>query len=137
MPDRHQHATRPGRLFELSRVFCDDRRGAALIETTLLMPFLLFACAGVFEFGNLFYQKLLVEAGVRDAARYVARCTWPSLTACVTTGEEIAVFGEPGGSDPRVDGFTTGDVDIDQTYRETANTADEDGNYPYRGGPII
>src|SRR5688572_16566479 len=77
-----------------ARRFRREERGAALVETTLLMPFLLFTCAGVFEFGNLFYQKLLIEAGVRDAARYVARCT-TTFPCSDTIAANIAVYGMP------------------------------------------
>jgi hypothetical protein len=111
-----------------------EEKGAALVETTLLMPFLLITCAGVFEFGNLFYQKLLVEAGVRDAARYAARCpTAGGFTCSDTIAKEIAVYGIPGGSTPRVSGWATSDVTI--TREITANPFDAgSGNYAYRGG---
>jgi hypothetical protein len=124
------------RLAGLWRRFHDDTCGAALVETTLLMPFLLVTCAGVFEFGNLFYHKLLVEAGVRDAARYAARCTLPSEAICEQRAEELGVYGALGGSTPRVQGWTTDDVEIERL--ETDNTFDADaGAYPYRGGPTI
>ena len=45
-----------------------------LIEMTLITPLMLAISAGVFEFGNLIQQKLLVEAGLRDGARYASRC---------------------------------------------------------------
>lgn len=118
--------------------FARDQRGAAMVETTLLMPFLLFMCAGVFEFGNLFYQKLLVEAGVRDAARYAARCpTMAGFTCNDSIAQQIAVYGIPaGGTAPRVADWAPVDVQI--TRRTTANPFDPvSGNYSYRGGPTI
>jgi Flp pilus assembly protein TadG len=118
------------------REFCRQERGAALVETTLLMPFLLVTCAGVFEFGTLFYQKLLIEAGVRDAARYAARCTLPSVAVCEATAKEIAVFGAPAGTTPRVGGWAPSDVVI--TPETTANTFDPiTSTYDYRGGSTI
>ena len=115
-----------------------DTDGLALVETTILMPFLLLTCAGVFEFGNLLYQKLLIEAGVRDAARYVARCTVAAGFTCSdSTAQQIAVYGVPaGGIAPRVDGWAPSDVLI--TRQSTANPFDAgSGNYSYRGGLTI
>jgi Flp pilus assembly pilin Flp len=114
-----------------------EERGAALVETTLLMPFLLVTCAGVFEFGNMFYQKLLVEAGVRDAARYLARCPTvigtPGFPCSEDIAKEIAVYGAPGGSTPRVAGWDEDDVTV-LPPRETPNP----GFVLYRGNdPIL
>ncbi len=57
----------------LSR-FRADQAGAALVEMTLIVPLMLTLAAGVFEFSNIIKTKLLLEAGVRDGARYIARC---------------------------------------------------------------
>ena len=46
--------------------------------------------AGVFEFGQLFYQKLLMEAGLRDGGRYAARCNPDFYTAGGLSCEQIA-----------------------------------------------
>ena len=102
------------------------------------MPFLLVTCAGVFEFGNLFYQKLLVEAGVRDAARYVARCpATAGFTCSDAIAKEIAIYGEPAGATPRVSGWDdTSTVTI--TRETTPNPFNADtGTYDYRGGGPI
>ena len=106
--------------------------GAVLVEMTILLPFLLVLCAGVFEFGSLFYQKMLVETGVRDAARYMSRCT---LAECSETkAKNIAVFGDPIGGTARVDNWAVGDVNI--AYSSFTND-DGSGNKLYRGGPTI
>jgi hypothetical protein len=93
-------------------VFCRDSTGSALVETTIMMPFLLILCAGVFSFGDLFYKRLLIETGVRDASRYLARCS--ITTECTPTkAQNIAVYGNPAGSgNERVDGWTTAQVTI-------------------------
>src|SRR4029079_14292798 len=57
----------------LSR-FRRDQRGAVIVEMTLITRLMLVLSAGVFEFGNLIHDKLLMEAGLTDAARYAARC---------------------------------------------------------------
>ena len=47
--------------------------GSALVEATVLTPVLIILFFGVFEFSWYFYNQQLVEIGVRDAARYLAR----------------------------------------------------------------
>lgn len=113
--------------------FGRDSSGQALVETTIMMPFLLLLCGGVFEFGSLFYQKMLIETGVRDAARYMARC---SIASCSETiAQNIAVHGNLDGTgDERVSGWATGDVTI--TYVDFVND-DGSGNKLYRGGSTI
>ena len=122
------------------RRFGMETTGAALVETTLLMPFLLMLSAGVFEFGNLLYQRLLLEGGVRDAARYAARC--PQVAGVTfdcsdAKAKNVAVYGDPdGGATPRVTGWTVSMVTI--TPQTTANNFDPvEGTYDYRGGPTI
>ena len=50
-----------------------DDEGSVLIEATILMPFLVTLMFGLFEFSWYFHKQQLVESGVRDAARYLAR----------------------------------------------------------------
>jgi Flp pilus assembly protein TadG len=100
-----------------------DHRGAALVEMTVLLPFLLALGCGVFEFGAFFYNYQLVEAGVRDAARYMARVTDTSaskvpcdpavLAAKVANAKDIAVMGVIGGTTPRVSWWAKADVTVD------------------------
>jgi hypothetical protein len=131
----------PGkRIVSRLRRFGMETTGAALVETTLLMPFLLMLSAGVFEFGNLLYQRLLLEGGVRDAARYAARC--PQVAGVTfdcsdAKAKNVAVYGDPdGGATPRVRDWSTSLVTIARP--ETANNFDPvDGTYDYRGGPTI
>jgi len=86
-----------------------NESGAALVEMTLVTPFLLLLCAGVFEFSNILYQRLLIDAGVGDAARYLARCedTW---STCVANAKNLAVNGKVSGGSARVTGWTTSEV---------------------------
>ncbi|MDF3214369.1 MULTISPECIES: TadE/TadG family type IV pilus assembly protein [Mesorhizobium] len=81
--------------------FRGDHRGAVLVEMTLITPLMLVLSAGVFEFGNLIHDKLLMEAGLSDGARYAARCnsqmyTDAGLAAinCADIASNIAVFGK-------------------------------------------
>ena len=50
-----------------------DGEGSALVEAVIVMPLLLGLFLGVFEFSWYFYNQQLVESGLRDAARYMAR----------------------------------------------------------------
>ena len=107
-------------LSRILRRFRADRRGTVLVEMSLVVPLVLFLSAGVFEFGNLIHDKLLMEAGLSDGARFAARCnsqlyTDAGLTAidCAGLATNIAVFGNIAGTAPaRVTGWTTAGVTI-------------------------
>ncbi|RVC81524.1 pilus assembly protein [Mesorhizobium sp. M4A.F.Ca.ET.022.05.2.1] len=103
--------------------FRHDHRGAVLIEMTLIAPLMLFLSAGVFEFGNLIHDKLLMEAGLSDAARFGARCnsqlyTDAGLAAidCADIATNIAVFGKananPATDSPRISGWQKANVTV-------------------------
>lgn len=100
--------------------FRRDHRGAVMVEMTIVAPLMLFLSAGVFEFGNLIHDKLLIEAGLTDGARYAARCnsqmyTDAGLAAinCANIAANIAVFGNAGGTgSARVAGWGTANVTV-------------------------
>ena len=101
--------------------FRRDERGAVLVEMTLITPVMLALSTGVFEFGNLIHQKLLIEAGLRDAGRYYARC---STGACDTIAKNIAVFGNGGGTGTaRVSTWTTTMVTVATIARPAVDGA--------------
>lgn len=109
--------------------FRGDENGTALVEMAIVTPFVLLLSAGVFEFSNILNTRLLVAAGVEDAARYMARCsadpasgTW---AACSNVAKNIAVNGAWTGGTARVAGWTTSQVQIDTTF-----TAAVDGATP-------
>ncbi|RWK54913.1 MAG: pilus assembly protein [Mesorhizobium sp.] len=93
--------------------FRREQRGTALVEMAVIAPLMLMLSAGVFEFGNLIHEKLLMEAGLSDAARFAARCnsqlyTKAGLAAinCADIAANIAVFGNPAGTgSARVSGW--------------------------------
>lgn len=108
-----------GRLLNTLRLFRREEGGAILVEMTLLTPLLLTLSVGVFEFGNLIHQKLLIEAGLRDAARYAARCNTLIYTEaglsidCAANAENIARFGNVAGTgSTRVTGWDASEVDV-------------------------
>ncbi|CAN7252406.1 pilus assembly protein [Aminobacter aminovorans] len=107
--------------------FRREERGTALVEMALVAPLMVVLSAGVFEFGNMIHQKMLMQAGVNDAARFAARCNsqmytdfgFPAVN-CADIAANIAVYGNPAGSgSPRVAGWAKTDVIVD-----IANVAD-------------
>lgn len=98
-----------------------DIEGSVLVEATILMPFLVTLMFGLFEFSWYFHKQQLVESGVRDAARYLARvapddgtdpCTLTTPVDFKARAQNIAVTGAATGGTPRVPGWTTGNVTI-------------------------
>jgi Flp pilus assembly protein TadG len=118
---------------EVLKKFASEEQGAILVEMTLITPLMIVLSAGVFEFGNLIHQKLLIEAGLRDAARYAARCgDTVTGTTCKASARDIAAFGSVGGTTARVSGWD--DTNVVITTYNTANNVDPDtGLQDYRG----
>lgn len=98
-------------LRQFIRRFQGDEQGAAIVEVALVAPLVLLLSAGVFEFSNILNTRLLLEAGVQDAARYMARCndTWAT---CVSNGTNLAVTGSIAGGGARVPNWTTAQVTV-------------------------
>ena len=69
------------------RRFSGDERGAALVEFTLVLPFLMLLAAGIAEFGFMLHQQQLIYKAVRDAGRYAARYPYATTAACALSGE--------------------------------------------------
>ena len=107
-----------------------DREGAALVEFTVVLPFLIFLGLGAFEFGSALYGHHVITTGLRDAARYLARVDDPIATE--TAAKQLAVYGQIGGSTKRVSWWNVGDVTV--SVRTIANPVDPDtGARTYRG----
>lgn len=64
----------------LSR-FRTSERGAILVEALLVVPVITLFALAVLEFGFIFWERQQLQAGVRDAARYLSRCSVKSYTA--------------------------------------------------------
>lgn len=85
----------------LSALFTRFRRstsGAILVEALIVVPVVVVFAVGVAEFGSIFWQRHQLQAGVRDAARYMARCTEVPATASncdPAIARNIAFFGTP------------------------------------------
>jgi Flp pilus assembly protein TadG len=119
----------------LARRFHVEETGAVLIETAIILPIMITLSAGVYEFSNAIYTRLLLEAGVSDAARYLARCihTTTDEAACGTAAQNLAVTGQvANGGTARVSGWAATGVNI--SYMSTAITVDPNtGNQNYLG----
>lgn len=124
-------------LLPVLKTFGRDQRGAVLVEMTLITPLMIALSAGVFEFGNLIHQKLLIEAGLKDAARYAARCNptfyQPGGLTCEQVAANIAATGSWNGTGAaRVAGWAGADVTVNRDFLTIPITTDADGNQNYR-----
>lgn len=69
----------------------DDHSGATLLETALVLPFVIFIGFGAIEFGYFLYSQQMIASGVRDAARYAAGR--PYDCDCTDAITSMAMFG--------------------------------------------
>jgi len=95
----------------------NDEDGTSLFEAALTLPILILLSLGAMEFAWVFQNQQLVETGVRDAARYLARTTGGqsdqnpcSNTTQVGYAQNIAVYGKTTSGTPRVSGWSAGNV---------------------------
>lgn len=96
------------------REFSRDESGIVLTETLIILPVLIILTFGILEFGNMLWQRQQLQVGVRDAARYWARCrpvaNGSAFMPCtIQTAQNIAFYGKPtvSPSDPlRVPGWS-------------------------------
>lgn len=117
-----------------SRSLWLSESGAAMVEFSLLAPFLLSLALGMFEFGRFIYQYQLVVEGLRDAGRYIARLD-PSVAANQTSAKNLALTGTIDGTgDVRVEGWEADDIAFNPT---SVPNVDVSGNPLYRGGATI
>lgn len=116
----------------------DDTEGSALVEATILMPLLVVLIFGVFEFAWYFQKQQLVEAGIRDAARYLARVydVQEGSNPCsnstdVTDAKNIAVYGTTSSGTARVTGWTAADVTLSCTPLDNSTETYDGGTTLY------
>lgn len=102
------------KLGQIIRQFQGDERGAALVEVAITVPLVLLLSAGVFEFSNVLNTRLLLAAGVEDAARYMARCS-SDWDTCMARAQNLAANGAVSSGSARVDGWLPETVEITKT----------------------
>lgn len=117
------------------RRFFTTTRGAALVEFTLLAPVLVLMMCGLAEFANAMRQYHIMEKGVRDAGRYVARvqmtgCTLPG--SAVTDAQNLAITGRTSGGAPLLDTWTS-----PSSVAVTVSTCVNNTSGAYRGRDSI
>ncbi len=93
--------------------------GAVIAEALIAVPFVTLFAVGILEFGNIFWQRMQIENGLRDAARYMARCRPSSATYTAVCSDSIArdlaFYGSPApatGTPLRVPGWGPAAADI-------------------------
>src|SRR5512147_572046 len=80
--------------------FGKSRGGAALVEFSLFAPLLILLMCGVGEFANAMRQYHIMEKGVRDAGRYLARVPMSGCTvsgAATAAAQNLALTGRVSG----------------------------------------
>jgi|ERR1051326_4568481 hypothetical protein len=104
--------------------------GAALVEAAVVLPVFLTLVGGVYEFGFFLFQEQLVNAGVRDAARYLALTVDPTSNTNQSFAKNLAVRGSIVGGAPRVVGWESSDVSV--VVRSIDNVTGS-----YGSGPVV
>jgi Flp pilus assembly protein TadG len=117
------------------RGFFGDKAGAALVEFTLAAPLLILLMCGLAEFANAMRQYHIMEKGVRDAGRYVARVQMTGCAldgAATTAAQNLALTGQISGGDfllPTWDDPSTVTVAVVQCVNNSSRV--------YRGRDVI
>lgn len=135
-------ARRPG---GRRRRFGGDEDGAVLVETIIILPVMIVFLVGILEFGALLYNKIQVETGLKDAARYVARC--PAVSGLGSTcdnddfiaARNLALSGSLNGGNPRVPGWNIDDITIttDPDPIAVDGVVQVSTSFNYPGGPLL
>jgi adhesin HecA-like repeat protein len=87
-------------------------RGAALVESAIILPVFLTLAGGVYEFGFFLYQQQLATSGVRDAARYLSLTADPSSSTDQFKAKTLATTGSIVGGARRIAGWSTSDLTV-------------------------
>lgn len=125
------------------RFFSTDD-GAVLTEALVVVPFITIFAAGVLEFGNIFWERMQIDAGLRDAGRYLARCRPDSGTYDPTcndmTAKMIAFYGTQSpaaGAALRVRGWGPALADITIVPVDADGTITVQTSHVYQSSPIF
>ncbi|MGE7965721.1 TadE/TadG family type IV pilus assembly protein [Pseudomonas sp. NPDC089918] len=97
-----------------------SQQGVAMVEFTLVLPFLLLLLLTLGEFGRMLYQYNVLLQASRDADRFVASQAWNSTLGAVALSDalkaqtrNVAVYGVPANTGTAVvSGLTTANVDV-------------------------
>jgi Flp pilus assembly protein TadG len=89
--------------------FIKDRKAAAVVEFALTAPLLIFLMCGMAEFANAMRQYHVMEKGVRDAGRYLARVPMAGCAvsgAATSAARNLAITGRISGGVPLLRNWT-------------------------------
>lgn len=124
--------------------FWSSQEGAVLAEALLAVPFVTLFAVGILEFGNIFWQRMQIDAGLRDAGRYLSRCrpTTPTYTSsCSTaTAKLIAFYGTQSpaeGAALRVRGWGPNLADITVIPVDADGTITVATSHLYEASPLF
>ncbi|MDE2383162.1 MAG: pilus assembly protein [Alphaproteobacteria bacterium] len=120
--------------------------GAVLVEMAVVIPMLATLGFGTLEFGYYFYDRQIIESGLRDGARYAAGRPYNPSNATQTAqvisdAKNIATTGTNSGGTPRLSWWTTTNVTV--AYSTVANpntcgTGNTQACYRYSGSvPLV
>lgn len=115
--------------------FFKSRDGAALVEFTLVAPLLILLMCGMAEFANAMCQYHVMEKGVRDAGRYLARVPMSGCTisgASTTAARNLVLTGRTSAGAPLLATWTdpaTITVTVANCFNNTSGA--------YRGRAVI
>ncbi|MDX5412148.1 MAG: pilus assembly protein [Rhodobacterales bacterium] len=136
------------RIWRWGRSFVADTQGALLTETLIVVPVVTIFAVGILEFGNVFWQRHQVQVGVRDAARYWARCHQDDVfnTCSEQIAANLALYGQPSTSTTlRVPGWDDPDSLDFSALPDRINPLPTDdgyivtvtGTHTYTGSPLM
>ena len=114
------------------------QRGLALVETAIVLPFLMFVMLAASEFTNAFVQHTTLTKAVRDGARYVAEeaidgtLTLNLSTTLIDEARRLVVYGDRDQTSgtPLVNGLTVNDVSVNNLG---SNNIEVRVDYAYTG----
>lgn len=111
------------------------REGTAAVEASIALPVFMLMLIGAADFGSVLYAHHIVQTGLDDAARYIARA--PDPVAAEPIAKRLAVSGTTlAGRPQRLAYWSTTDVTV--TYGTISNPPDPTtGRRAFRGGDQV
>lgn len=102
-----------------------DEEGAALVEFAIIVPVMLILLLGTAEIGRAVWYHHIVNEGIRDGVRYLARM--PLTATFIDQSKNMVLTGSPVGGSPRLAYWT------DPTTINVAVTNVDNSAGTYRG----
>jgi Flp pilus assembly protein TadG len=135
-------------IWRRARSFVVGTQGALLTETLIVVPVVTIFAVGILEFGNVFWQRHQVQVGVRDAARYWARCRQDDVfnTCSDVIAANLALYGQPtlsttlrvpGWDDPNLLVFSALPDRNTLAPGDDGYTVTVTGTHTYTGSPLM